>query len=192
MICEGGLTDRGLAVDYLHESAVTIYRRRRRNRALLTMACVALLLLASVVYAASYVQGWVGTATPKVVAIASCNRASSPVLKPSGVTINVYNSTNRTGLAASAASSLQRQGFRVATIDNDPLGKTILGVGEIRTGQSGLEGAQLAALRLPGADLVVDARMDASVDVVVGKAFRSMKVPPKAATSKKAKPIPHC
>ena len=180
-------------MDYLHESALSIYRRRRRLRALLTMTCVAVLLLGSVVYASSHVMGWVGTATPKALANASCNGAtSSQALKPGDVTINVYNSTARLGLAATVASSLQKQGFSIVTIDNDPLGKALLGVGEIRHGQSGLEGAKLAALRLPGAKLVLDGRMDASVDMVVGKRFRALKVPPKVAPAKKAKATAHC
>jgi hypothetical protein len=171
-------------VDYLHESALEIYRRRRRQRTVLTMTCVALLLGATVVYAGSYVQGWVSPA-PKAVANASCSGAAlHRALRPGDVTINVYNSTARTGLAASAASSLQGQGFNVATIDNDPLGKTLLGVGEIRYGQSGSEGALLASKRLPGSKLVLDDRMDASVDMVVGKLFEGVKVPPKVAPSK--------
>ncbi len=180
-------------MDYLHESAASIYHRRRQHRALITMACVAVLLVGSLVFASPYVEGWAVSAAPKSVANASCNGATSnQPLVTSGVTINVYNATARTGLAASVASSLQRQGFKVATIDNDPLGKTILGVGEIRHGPSGLEGALLAAKRLPGAKVVLDDRMDASVDMVVGKTYRSLKVPPKVAVSKKAKATPHC
>jgi hypothetical protein len=179
-------------VDYLHESALSIYRRRRRQRAILTLTCVVVELFGSVVYASSYVQGWVGTAAPKTLANASCNGATRQALKPSDVTVNVYNSTAQPGLAAGVASRLQKQGFRIATIDNDPLGKTLLGVGEIRHGQSGLEGANLAAKRLPGARLVLDARMDASVDLVMGQQFRRLKVPPKVAPPKKTKSTAHC
>ena len=94
----------------------------------------------------------------------------------------------------SDAQRLQRdEGFKIATIDNDPLGKTILGVGEIRHGPSGLEGAILAAQRLPGATLVQDSRMDASVDIVMGQAFSALTVPARVASSTKAKPAtPHC
>jgi LytR cell envelope-related transcriptional attenuator len=157
-----------------------------------TMSCVTVLLFGTVVYAASYVQGWVGQRTTKAVASTSCNTTSSQALTPRGVTINVYNSTAHTGLAASTASKLQRQGFKVATVDNDPLGKSVLGVGEIRYGPSGLEGANLAALRLPGATMVQDGRMDASVDIVLGKMFKAVKVPPKATKATKATPTPHC
>jgi hypothetical protein len=170
----------GSVVDYLHESGVSIYRRRRRQRAVITLTCVILLLFGTVVYAASYVQGWVGDTTPKAAANASC--ASDPALRPSRVTINVYNASNRTGLAAAVARSLERQGFKVATVDNDPLGKTLLGVGEIRTGQSGAAGAVLVAKRLAGARIMQDDRPDASVDLVLGKKFRALRVPPKAKT----------
>ena len=156
------------------------------------MTCVALLLGATVVYAGSYVQGWVSPA-PKAVANASCNGAASHrALTPGDVTINVYNSTARTGLAASAASALQKQGFDVATVDNDPLGKTILGVGEIRHGPSGAAGAVLAAARLPGARLVLDDRMDASVDLVLGTTFRTLIVPTRSARLKAARLTTRC
>jgi hypothetical protein len=182
-----------LVVDYLHESAASIYRRRRRRRTVVTMTCVTLLLFGTVAYAGSYVQGWVATAAPKTVVNTSCNgAASNQPLIPREVTINVYNATVRTGLAASVASSLAKIGFKVATIDNDPLGKTILGVGEIRHGPSGLEGAMLAAKRLPGATVVQDDRMDASIDVVLGRSYSSLRVQPEVVVSTKAKPTPHC
>lgn len=164
-------------MDYLHESGVSIYRRRRRQRAVITLACVILLLLGTVAYAASYVQGWVGNTAPKAVANASC---TNPALKPSRVTINVYNASNRTGLAATVARALEKQGFKVATVDNDPLGKTLLGVGEIRAGQSGAAGAVLLVKRLSGARTMQDDRMDASVDIVLGVKFKALRVPPRA------------
>ena len=179
-------------MDYLHESAVSIYRRRRRQRTVVTMTFVIGLCMATVLFAASYVQGWAGPPTPGSVANASCIDTANLPLRPGEVTVNVYNATERTGLAGTAASSLQKQGFKIATIDNDPLGKTIVGVGEIRHGPSGIEGATLAAERLPGARLVQDDRMDASVDVVVGKKFKAFTVPPKAKVSKAAQPTPRC
>jgi hypothetical protein len=194
MIGSERLSDRGaVAVDYLHESAASIYQRRRRQRAVVTMTCVTLLLFGTAVYAGSYVKGWAGPPASTVVASASCNGATaSQPLTPREVTINVYNATVRTGLAASVAGSLQRMGFKVATIDNDPLGKSIPGVGEIRHGPSGLEGAMLAAKRLPGANVVQDDRMDASVDIVLGRSYSSLIVHPKVAVSPKAKPTPNC
>ena len=175
-----------VVVDFWHESAMETYRRRRRRRAYSTMTFVALVLLGSVGYASSYVPAWV-KAAPKSVASASCNRSTaSQALQPSDVTLNVYNSTGRIGLAGNTAAVMQKEGFSVATIDNDTLGKKILGVGEIRHGPSGLQKARLVAKRMPGAKLVLDNRTDTTVDLVVGGQFRAVKVQPEPPVSKKA------
>jgi hypothetical protein len=177
-------------VDYLHESGVSIYRRRRRRRALVTLTFVTLVLAGTLVYAASYVQGWVGSPKPKAVINASCS--ADPTLKPGGVTLNVYNASARTGLAATVARALEKKGFKVATVDNDPLGKTILTVGEIRSGPSGAAGAILVAQRLVGARVVQDDRADASVDLVVGNRYRALSTPPKIPATKGTAPRPKC
>lgn len=87
------------------------------------------------------------------------------------VTTNVYNATDRAGLAAGTAEQLQVRGFVIGKIDNDPLSKTITGVAEIRHGPSGESAARLMAFYLPGAELVDDGRKDATVDTVLGAAF---------------------
>lgn len=97
---------------------------------------------------------------------------------PSQVTTNVYNATDRAGLAASTAEVLQARGFVVSTIANDPLAKTITGVAELRYGPSGETGAQLLAYYFPGALLVEDDRTDATVDVALGASFTE--VPPQS------------
>jgi hypothetical protein len=178
-------------VDYLRESAASVYRLRRRRRAVITLTFVSLLLIGTLGYAASYVQGWVGKEAPRTVANAGCNAVSNQRITPGGVTINVYNSTSRPGLASTAARTLEGRGFRVAAVDNDPLGRTILGLGEIRHGRGGTAEALLAAASLPGVRLVQDDRMDASVDLVLGNKFRALSVPHKAAISK-AKRAPRC
>ena len=74
-------------------------------------------------------------------------------------------------LAATTAEELQRRGFVIGTIDNDPLGKTVSGVAEIRHGPSGESAAKLMAFYLPGAVLVDDGRSDATIDTALGAAF---------------------
>jgi hypothetical protein len=175
-------------MDYLHESGVLIYRRRRRRRALITLICVILVLAGTLTYAASYVQGWVGDPEPKAVINASC--FADPTLTPGGVTLNVYNASDRTGLAAAVARSLEKKGFRVSTVDNDPHGKTILTVGEIRTGPRGAAGAVLVSKRLAGAKIVQDDRADASVDLVLGKKYRALSTPPAVRATKGTAPTP--
>jgi len=152
------------------------------------MTCLTILLLATVVFAASNVQGWIGNRGTGAVGNPSCSGAiSNHALGPRDVTLNVYNTTDHTGLAATVARAMEKQGFLVATIDNDPLGKTIPSLGEIRHGPSGAASAVLAAAWLPGAAVVKDDRMDASVDLVLGNKFRTLRAPHKSAASKAAK-----
>jgi hypothetical protein len=177
-------------VDQLHESGASIHRRRRRRRAAITLTLVALVLLGTFTYAAAYFQGWVGTRAPKI-ASPSCQAATpAEALTPRAVTVNVYNSTDRAGLAASVAKSLRTQSFKVVAVANDPLGKPLSGVGEIRHGPAGEAGAALVAARLTGAKLVLDSRTDATVDLVLGKTFKVLSVPPKVAPRKPSKPTP--
>lgn len=93
---------------------------------------------------------------------------------PAQVTTNVYNATDRTGLAASTAEELQVRGFLIGAIDNDPLAKTITGVAEIRHGPSGEQAAKLMAFYLPGAELVDDGRADATIDTALGAAYTTV------------------
>ena len=90
------------------------------------------------------------------------------------VTSNVYNATDRAGLAASTAEELQVRGFLIGVVDNDPLAKTITGVAEIRHGPSGEQAARLMAFYLPGAELVDDGRKDATIDTVLGAAYTTV------------------
>jgi len=176
-------------VGQLHESGASVHRRRRRRRAAITLTLVALVMLGTFTYAAAYFQGWVGTRAPKIVPSPSCQPAT-PVeaLTPQAVKVNVYNSTDRANLAASVAKSLRTQGFKVVDVANDPLGKPISGVGEIRSGSAGAAGATLVAARLAGAKVVVDSRTDATVDLVLGMSFKALTVPPKVAPTKPGKP----
>ena len=178
-------------MDQLHESGASVHRRRRRRRAAITLTLVALVMLGTFTYAAAYFQGWVGTRAPKIVASPSCQPATPlEALTPQAVKVNVYNSTDRANLAASVAKSLRTQGFKVADVANDPLGRTLSGVGEIRSGSAGAAGATLVAARLAGAKVVVDSRTDATVDLVLGKTFKVLTAPPKVAPTKPGKPTP--
>ena len=94
--------------------------------------------------------------------------------KPSSVALNVYNATERAGLARKTADTMKSRGFKVGKVANDPLSKTVTATAEIRYGGTGLAAAQLVRFYVPGAVLVKDARKDASVDLVVGAAFKGV------------------
>lgn len=167
-------------MDDQHEFGASIHRRRRRRRAAITLTLVGTMMLGSFAIAATYFQGWVGEPAPKAEASSNCPEATpAKTVRPSAVTINVYNATDRQGLAASVAKSLRTQGFKVAQVANDPLGKQIVGVGEVRRGRTGATGAALVATRLLGAKVVPDKRTDATVDLVLGNGFTSLRAPAK-------------
>lgn len=166
-------------MNHLEESGASIHRRRRRRRALITLTIVPALLISSFVYAAAYVQGWVGANRGKPVTNAACDEVATRIVTPGMVSINVYNATSRDGLAASVAELLQAQGFKVDKVGNDPLGRSILGVGEVRRGPTGASGATLVATRLRGVNVVSDNRTDTTVDIVLGNRYRALSPAPK-------------
>jgi hypothetical protein len=154
----------------------------------LTLSVVGLLLAAMFVYAAAYVQGWVGRS-----AAASGQACSTPSVPPAEraaaaeVIVNVYNSTDRNGLAATTASALRRRGFKVATVSNDPLRSVVRGTAMIRYGVSGAKAARIVLPQVAGARLVRDGRTDSSIDIVLGQHFAGL-ASPTALASPKATP----
>ena len=114
-------------------------------------------------------------ASPTCVATTTVPGVGLP--KPGTVSINVYNATDRTGLAASTAGVLKGRGFTVGEIANDPLGKTVRPSAELRYGPKGEQNAKLLSFYIPGAKLVQDDRTDASVDVVLGEKFKAVRSP---------------
>ncbi|CAN5556155.1 envelope integrity protein Cei [soil metagenome] len=103
------------------------------------------------------------------------------------VTVRVLNGNGATGLAASVATQLKSRGF-VSSGTSDT--STLTGVAEIRFGKTGQSGATLLSFYLPGSKLVSISRPDATVDVALGKAFKSVasKAAVTAAIAKAQKP----
>ena len=108
--------------------------------------------------------------------------------KPGTVTSHVYNATTPAGLARTTAAALTARGFKVGTVANDPLGKSLTNVGEIRYGAAGKDNAALMRFYVPGAELVLDQRTDATIDLVLGLKFTSVATQ-KAVTAALAKPV---
>ena len=108
--------------------------------------------------------------------------------KPATVTANVYNATDRAGLARSTSATLKARGFGIGSVANDPLGKTLTTVGELRYGPKGRDNALLLRYYVIGATLVEDQRTDATVDVVLGLKFKGI-ADQKAVDAALAKPV---
>ncbi len=136
-----------------------------------------------------------GSSTPEATGptpapcVTSTVRPGLVLPKPGTVTANVYNATDRAGLAKRTATELKARGFVIGTIANDPLGASLTSVGEIRYGALGKANATLMAYYLPGATLVLDQRKDATIDVVTGAKFKAIP-PQKTVDAALAKPVP--
>ena len=165
-------------MSYIVESGASSSRRARRRRALITLGLVALMLFFAFWYAYSYFEASDGHRA--TAAKPTCTATASPVLTPSGVTVNVYNATDRSGLAASTASAVRKRGYRIATVANDPLQKTVAGPAEVRYGAAGRAGARLVLTLVKGSKAVKDSRTDSSVDLVLGDKFTVLAAPAKA------------
>ncbi|HSN06068.1 MAG TPA: LytR C-terminal domain-containing protein [Candidatus Angelobacter sp.] len=94
--------------------------------------------------------------------------------KPATVTVNVYNATDRAGLARTTAATLKARGFGIGSIANDPLGKSLTDVAEIRYGPNGKDNALLLRYYVAGAVLVLDQRTDRTVDVALGLKYKAI------------------
>ena len=92
----------------------------------------------------------------------------------SRLTVNVYNSTKRVGIAGETSKLLSVRGFKIAKVENDPLGVGVEGVGEIRFGTKGELNAQLMAYHFPDATLIKDDRGGKRIDVVLGQQFSDL------------------
>lgn len=94
--------------------------------------------------------------------------------RPENVVVNVFNSTNRGGLAGTTAQELSLRGFRINKVENDPLGVSLRGIGEIRYGPNGADNARLLEFFFPDAVLVEDDRSGPRVDISLGRGFEAV------------------
>ena len=105
------------------------------------------------------------------------------------MTVNVYNATDRAGLARThRRPTLKTRGFGIGSVANDPLGKSVTTSARSATAPTGKDNAQLMRFYVAGATLVLDKRTDATVDLVLGAKFKAV-APQKAVDAALAKPV---
>jgi hypothetical protein len=127
-------------------------------------------------------------ATPRV----SCPPTTPPltVVAPAQVKVNVYNATERRGLASAVATQLKRRGFKVGKVANDPLKRTVTGLAEVRASTTGADAARTVVAHVGQVVLVPDQRKDPSVDLVLGATFKALVTPADAAAALTPTPTP--
>ncbi|MGW1595113.1 LytR C-terminal domain-containing protein [Streptomyces sp. NPDC002343] len=96
---------------------------------------------------------------------------------PGRITVNVYNATERTGLAKKTADELRRRGFRIGKVGNaaKAYDKKVKGTG-LLLGSPAAQDTSLRVLatQLAGAGLRADARKGADLDLIIGDAFKAL------------------
>ncbi len=152
------------------------YRVRRQRRSTIVIVVVLLALAGAFYYASSY---W-NASQPKP---GPCS--SEPVvvpLQPRDVSLDVYNGSNRRGLAKAVSEEAGKRGFTIKAVANDPKKATVEGVALIRFGPDSEASAALVKKYVPGATLVNDKRKGDTVDLVVGPTWKAFGPTPAAPT----------
>lgn len=89
------------------------------------------------------------------------------------ISVNVLNSTNTSGLGARTGDALRNLGLTVETIGN--ASDTYLGSAKILVGPEYVEYAYTVAGLISDAQIVIDTRTEAFVDVVLGSGFTEVR-----------------
>lgn len=174
--------------DYTTEADGSV-RARRRRRSLITLAVVLLGLFFAFWYAWSYYQADTAARATRPPP-PTCAPFDPKAVTPEKTKVNVYNASDRNGLASSVSKSLAERGFVIGKVANDASKRKAPAVAEVRHGPEGVAQAKLVATALPqGTTLVDDKRKGATVDVAVGAKFTRL-APVSAATGLPTCPPP--
>lgn len=149
-------------------------------------------LLAAVFLVAAAVAWTIAFVNSSAGSVTSCNPSSvagagtllgrtaldeQPAAPPGAVRVTVFNGNGQRGQGQLAAVELGDLGISEANPpDNDRLypAHDLSCVGQIRFGPQGTSAARTLSLVVPCAELVRDARPDASVDLALGSNFRDI------------------
>jgi hypothetical protein len=156
-------------------------RSRRGGRVVLAVLIVATVVAAGAAWWWNSDRGDKPTAAPRP----TCppTQSAPPVVAARAVHLNVYNATKRRGLAGEVAKQLRKRGFVVAKIENDPTNRTVTGIAEVRANPSSGAAVRTVGAQVASFVAVRDQRKDASVDLVLGAAFRTLRTPAAAAAA---------
>lgn len=141
-------------------------------------------------------DGRAGTSISFVLGADYTSLLPAPPPKPpamSSYTVNVYNTTWRSGLAKSTLADLTARGFKGGKQGNDPDGSFLPNeVAVIRHGPDADLAAAQVARHIDGATLVQVPRQNMTIDVVLGNRFDKVipvaQMPPKPAVRKDPPP----
>lgn len=130
--------------------------------------------------------------SPVTSASAKPPASPKPLPSPSTITVDVFNATDRQGLAKTTAKQLEGRGFVIGDIANDPVDKPITGSAQVRYGPKGKSQAKVVAAQVPQSTLVNDKRADRTVSLALGDGYTGLATPEQAAAALAPTPSPSC
>jgi len=135
------------------------------------------LLVAAVVAALAVMRGdlkipgW--DAPPVATAPEACPTGPFDYPDNGSFTVNVYNPTNREGLAGDVSGLLADRGYKVGEVASKEFTRTRI-TAAIISGPAGQANAFNLQRNIPGTEYRADERTDDSVDVIVGEEFKEL------------------
>ncbi|MGY2743863.1 LytR C-terminal domain-containing protein [Pseudarthrobacter sp. O4] len=152
-------------------------RLRRRILHGVVLVLLVGLIAAAIVVALAIMNGQikVPTAERSRAATRLCPEATYDYTPPDKITLNVFNSTNRPGLAQSVADAFAARHFIVGAVGNTA--SSYRGVALIVSGAAGQSAAFSVQRNVPGSDYVQDDRTDPSVDVILTGDYKELTGP---------------
>ena len=107
--------------------------------------------------------------------VTPCIADGSKATEVSSITVNVYNATNRTGIADEVAKSLKTSGFSVAQTENWGGETAIKESARIVTGPRGINAAYTTAQYIPESVVHYDPSInDETISVVLGVGYNKV------------------
>ena len=155
-------------------------RRHRRERQVLVFGIILIVIAAVVFISMGVYKGTIkgpfneSFVTPEAGYSSTVNLVCPPPgsmpLEPNQVAVRVFNGTDTPGLAGNTLEDLEGRGFVGLGATN--WSRTYDKVARIMFGETGVQKAYTLALQFTEAELVLDTRTNATVDVVLGAKFK--------------------
>ena len=165
--------------------------RARHARQTLTFLVLVLLVFGAGGVAWARYQGLVSWWTHAETSSVPCPTPSPIALPIKETQVNVFNATDRRGLAAGVGATLRKRGFDLGVTGNDSEGEVVRDAATIRFGDGGLLAARTVAAQINGKVKLtqVEGRTGPDVDLVLGPGYRTLRTPAQAAKLTTPKPI---
>ncbi|MET1089637.1 MAG: LytR C-terminal domain-containing protein [Arthrobacter sp.] len=152
---------------------------RVRRRVLHGVVLVLLigLIIAAIITALAIINGRlkIPSAEPAEQGVSTCPGDTFDYTPNDKINLNVYNSTNRPGLARSVADEFLARKFVVGAVANIEAGYR--GIAAVVSGAAGRSAAFSVQRNLPGSDYFQDGRTDGSVDVILAQDYNALATP---------------